>query len=136
MALATRIAVIDRGRVIQVGTPAEIYEFPRSRFIADFIGTTNFFEGTVTAVDSGRIRIHSEEAGGELLVDEPGELSPGQRVWVALRPEKIRLSKEPPAGERINRLMGVVCGARLSRQSLDLPDPHQAGQAADGARQE
>ena len=49
MALATRIAVMDHGRVIQVGTPAEIYEFPRSRFIADFIGTTNFFEGTVTS---------------------------------------------------------------------------------------
>ena len=47
MALATRIAVMDRGRVAQVGTPAEIYEFPRSRFVADFVGTTNLFEGTV-----------------------------------------------------------------------------------------
>ena len=108
MALATRIAVMDRGKVIQVGTPAEIYEFPRTRFIADFIGTTNFFEGTVTAVEAGQIRVHSEEAGGELLVDDLGKVSAGQRVWVALRPEKIRLSKEPPAGERINRLKGVV----------------------------
>ncbi len=108
MALATRIAVMDRGRVVQVGTPAEIYEFPRSRFVADFIGTTNFFEGTVKAVESGRICIHSEEAGGELLVDDLGQVNPGQRVWVALRPEKIRLSKEPPAGERVNRLRGVV----------------------------
>ena len=108
MALATRIAVMDHGRVVQVGTPAEIYEFPRSRFIADFIGTTNFFEGTVTAVDPGRIRVHCEEAGGELLVDQQGDVRTGQRVWVALRPEKIRLSKELPTGERINRLMGVV----------------------------
>ena len=108
MALATRIAVMDHGKVIQVGTPAEIYEFPCTRFIADFIGTTNFFEGTVTGVDSGQIRVHSPEAGAELLVDDRGQVSVGQQVWVALRPEKIRLSKEPPAGERINRLKGVV----------------------------
>ena len=108
MALATRIAVMDHGKVIQVGTPAEIYEFPQTRFIADFIGTTNFFEGTVTAVGAGQVRVHSEEAGGELLVDELGKVSVGQQIWVALRPEKIRLSKEPPAGERINRLKGVV----------------------------
>jgi putrescine transport system ATP-binding protein len=108
MALATRIAVMDHGKVIQVGTPAEIYEFPRTRFIADFIGTTNFFEGTVTGVDPGQIRVHSPEAGAELLVDDRGQVSVGQHVWVALRPEKIRLSKEPPAGERINRLKGVV----------------------------
>jgi putrescine transport system ATP-binding protein len=108
MALATRIAVMDHGKVIQVGTPAEIYEFPRTRFIADFIGTTNFFEGTVTGVEPGQIRVHSPEAGAELLVDDRGQVSVGQHVWVALRPEKIRLSKEPPAGERINRLKGVV----------------------------
>jgi putrescine transport system ATP-binding protein len=108
MALATRIAVMDHGRVIQVGTPAEIYEFPRSRFIADFIGTTNFFEGTVTAVAAGQVSIHSEEAGGELLADDLGQVKAGQQVWLALRPEKIRLAKEPPAGERINCLKGVV----------------------------
>ena len=108
MALATRIAVMDHGKVIQVGTPAEIYEFPQTRFIADFIGTTNFFEGTVTGVESGQIRVHSPEADAELLVDDRGQVRVGQQVWVALRPEKIRLSKEPPAGERINRLKGVV----------------------------
>jgi putrescine transport system ATP-binding protein len=108
MALATRIAVMDHGRVIQVGTPAEIYEFPRSRFIADFIGTTNFFAGTVTAVAAGQVSIRSEEAGGELLADDLGQVRPGQQVWLALRPEKIRLAKEPPVGERINCLKGVV----------------------------
>jgi len=108
MALATRIAVMDRGRVMQVGTPSEIYEFPQSRFIADFIGTTNLFEGTVAAIESGRIRVSSPEAGGDLLVDDLGRVTAGQRVWVALRPEKIRLSKTPPAGDRINQLQGVV----------------------------
>jgi len=108
MALATRIAVMDHGKVIQVGTPAEIYEFPRSRFIADFIGTTNLFEGTVTRIESGQIRVNSPEAGGELLVDDQGRVNTGQRVWVALRPEKIRLSKLPPSGERVNQMKGTV----------------------------
>jgi putrescine transport system ATP-binding protein len=108
MALATRIAVMDRGKVMQVGTPSEIYEFPQSRFIADFIGTTNLFEGTVAAIEPGRIRVACPEAGGDLLVDDLGRVAAGQRVWVALRPEKIRLSKVPPPGERVNQLQGVV----------------------------
>jgi len=108
MALATRIAVMDRGKVMQVGTPSEIYEFPQSRFIADFIGTTNLFEGTVAAIESGRIRVGCPEVGGDLLVDDLGRVATGQRVWVALRPEKIRLSKEPPPGDRVNQLQGVV----------------------------
>ena len=108
MALATRIAVMDRGRVMQVGTPSEIYEFPNSRFVADFVGTTNLFQGAVSAVEPGLVRVHCPDTGTELLVDDVGRFSPGQRVWVALRPEKIRLSKQPPAGQRVNVLRGVV----------------------------
>jgi putrescine transport system ATP-binding protein len=108
MALATRIAVMDRGRVVQVGTPAEIYEFPASRFVADFVGTTNLFEGTVTASQPGLITVHCPETGGDLLVDGGGRFAPGERVWVALRPEKIRLSKEPAAAVRVNQLRGMV----------------------------
>ena len=108
MALATRIAVMDHGKVLQVGTPAEIYEFPRSRFVADFVGTTNLFEGTVTACEPGLITVHCPETGCDLLVDEDGSFAPGQRVWVALRPEKIRLDKQPPGGARTNQLRGMV----------------------------
>jgi putrescine transport system ATP-binding protein len=108
MALATRIAVMDRGRVMQVGTPAEIYEFPRSRFVADFVGTTNLFEGTVSACEAGLITVRCAETGGELLVDHAGSFSVGQHVWVALRPEKVRLGKQPLAGPRINELRGTV----------------------------
>ena len=86
MALASRIAVMDRGRVMQVGTPAEIYEFPRSRFVADFVGTTNLFEGTVCACDAGLISVRCAETGGELLVDDGGSFTLGQRVWISLRP--------------------------------------------------
>src|ERR1700730_14626028 len=113
MALSTRIAVMNRGQVIQVGTPSEIYEFPQSRFVADFIGTTNLFEGTVSASDAGHLVVRSPEAGCDLIVDEIGRFSSGQRVWIALRPEKIRLSKQKvlPAGwlgEPVNQIKGTV----------------------------
>jgi putrescine transport system ATP-binding protein len=108
MALATRIAVMDRGQVVQVGTPAEIYEFPCSRFVADFVGTTNLFEGTVSACEPGLITVSCTETGSELLVDDVKAFTVGQRVWVALRPEKVRLAKQPAAGARINQLRGTV----------------------------
>jgi putrescine transport system ATP-binding protein len=108
MALASRIAVMDRGRVVQVGTPSEIYEFPQSRFVADFVGTTNLFEGTVTECAPGLITVSCEEAGCALTVDDVGRFTAGQRVWVALRPEKIRLTKQPVSGERVNQLRGMV----------------------------
>ncbi len=108
MALATRIAVMDRGKVLQVGQPAEIYEFPQTRFVADFVGTTNLFEGTVEACDPGLITIACPETGCTLSVDDVGRFSTGQRVWIALRPEKIRLSKEPAGGNRLNQLKGTV----------------------------
>jgi putrescine transport system ATP-binding protein len=108
MALATRIAVMDRGKVMQVGTPSEIYEFPQSRFVADFVGTTNLFEGIVAAAEPGLVTVRCAETACDLRVDDVGRFSAGQRVWVALRPEKVRLSKQPPQGERLNVLRGVV----------------------------
>jgi putrescine transport system ATP-binding protein len=108
MALSTRIAVMNRGQVIQVGTPSEIYEFPQSRFVADFVGTTNLFEGTVDTGTPGHVLVRSKEAGCDLLVDELGRFNVGQRVWVALRPEKIRLSKEPRTDVVCNQIKGMV----------------------------
>ena len=108
MALATRIAVMDRGKVLQVGTPSEIYEFPGSRFVADFVGTTNLFEGTVSECGPGIVTVQCAETACDLKIDDVGRFSAGQRVWVALRPEKIRLTKQPPEGGRGNVLRGVV----------------------------
>jgi putrescine transport system ATP-binding protein len=99
---------MNRGQVVQVGTPSEIYEFPQTRFVADFIGTTNLFEGTISGTKPGHLIVHSAEAGCDLVVDELGRFGNGQRVWVALRPEKIRLSKEPLGGDRVNQIKGVV----------------------------
>ncbi len=108
MALATRIAVMDRGKVAQVGTPAEIYEFPQSRFVADFVGTTNLFEGVIATCAPGLTTVTCQETGCDLLVDDVGRFTPGQRVWVALRPEKIRLTKQPAGDTRCNQLRGTV----------------------------
>ena len=108
MALSTRIAVMNRGQVVQVGTPSEIYEFPQTRFVADFIGTTNMFEGTVDGGVPGNVVVRSAEAGCDLVVDDAGRFNHGQRVWVSLRPEKIRLSKQPLAREATNQIKGMV----------------------------
>jgi len=108
MALSTRIAVMDRGRVVQVGTPAEVYEFPQSRFVANFIGSTNLFESTVTDCSSARIKVHSPELNTDLLVDDRGRFSLGQRVCLAIRPEKITLSKTPVAEPGMNCIKGEV----------------------------
>jgi putrescine transport system ATP-binding protein len=109
MALSSRIAVMNRGQVMQVGAPSEIYEFPQNRFVADFIGTTNLFEGTVEdGAIPGHVLVRSAEAGCSLIVDDPGRFGGGQRVWVSLRPEKIRLSKEPLPGAAANQVKGMV----------------------------
>ena len=108
MALSTRIAVMNQGQIMQVGTPSEIYEFPRSRFVADFVGTTNLFECTVTGTHNGNVALQSAEVDAALLVDGTGTLAAGEQAWVSLRPEKIRLSKTPPADRGANQLKGTV----------------------------
>ena len=109
MTLSTRMAVMDRGRVQQVGTPTEIYEFPRTRFTADFIGSVNMFEGTVQGGDGGRVRVAAESVACALEVDSAGQLQGGQRVWFAVRPEKLRV--RPDDGGTLpatNALRGTV----------------------------
>lgn len=108
MTLSSRIAVMDQGRFRQVGTPKEIYEFPTNRFVAEFIGTINTFKGRVAAKADGGIRVYSNEAGitltalGKQLVEE------GEEIEIAVRPEKIFISKEEPKGDEYVCLAGVV----------------------------
>ena len=93
MALSSRIAVLDKGQIIQVGTPSEIYEFPNSRFVAEFVGSTNVFEGSVVEDTPNHVVIDSHQAGGKIMVDDVGRYQIGQTIWVNLRPEKIHISK-------------------------------------------
>ncbi|HKA73286.1 MAG TPA: ABC transporter ATP-binding protein [Xanthobacteraceae bacterium] len=94
MVLAHRVAVMDHGRIAQVATPAEIYEQPRSRFIAEFIGDVNLLEGALAAVEPDRVTI--ESVVGRLIAADAGEAEVGAKVWLAVRPEKVRLSRERP----------------------------------------
>jgi putrescine transport system ATP-binding protein len=108
MALSTRIAVMDRGRIVQVGTPNEIYEYPRTRFIADFIGTINMFAGSVEASDEGRTQVRCPEADGVIAGHHSGKLAVGSAASCAVRPEKIYISRDPPDGEGRTVLRGIV----------------------------
>jgi ABC-type Fe3+/spermidine/putrescine transport system ATPase subunit len=102
LAISDRIAVMDRGRIQQIGTPLEIYHRPANRFVADFVGLANFLDGEVAA--PGQVR------AGDLTLAVPDGPPPGRRVTVVLRPEAIRLHVRPPQdGENI--LRGVVTQA-------------------------
>ncbi len=108
MTLSTRIAVMNKGRFLQIGTPLEIYEYPRSRFVADFIGTINTFEGIVRQIDDDAIDIQSEEAGTTLSALGQHDVELGQKICVAIRPEKIFVGKHEPDNTEDARIRGVV----------------------------
>ena len=107
MTVADRIAVMDRGRLIQVATPPEIYEQPNSRWVADFIGDVNLIEGRVVESGAGGTVIASA-ADGQVRAAASTEAKPGDTVWVALRPEKVRIALEPPATAADNCVSGQV----------------------------
>lgn len=110
MSIATRIAVMDMGKLVQVDTPREMYERPANRMIAGFIGQVNVFEGTVSG--SGKtLKINSTDTGGELIPATPlNGLSEGQSVWVAVRPERVLLKTKPSgrAAKASNKAYGKL----------------------------
>ncbi len=107
MTVASRMGVMNEGRLIQVAPPSEIYEQPNSRWIADFIGDVNLIEGRVSEAGPTATVIESE-AAGRLRVAGSSEAKHGDSVWVALRPEKLRISPEPPAAAGENCVAGEV----------------------------
>jgi len=105
MTVAHRIAVMDRGRIVQAATPAEIYEQPRSRWVAEFVGDVNLIEGVV--LESG--------AGEALIADKGGrrfrvaaDVTVGTQVFIALRPEKVRILPAPALSDAPNAMHGRV----------------------------
>src|ERR1700690_1510458 len=107
MTLASRIGVMNHGEIVQAGTPSEIYEFPSSKFVADFIGSVNMFEGKLIEDEPEYVRIGSEELGGVIYVSHGISAPPGATVWAAVRPEKIFMSTTPPASSD-NSARGAV----------------------------
>ncbi len=112
MTVAGRIGVMDAGRLEQVATPRELYEAPGSRWVAEFVGDVNLFEGQVEARENGRLAIATRDAG-TVHVAEPRQPVAKASVCVAIRPEKVKLARRGPASDAvnthaINRLEGVV----------------------------
>lgn len=96
LTMSDRIAVMNQGKVLQIGPPAEIYERPNCRFVADFIGETNFLEGTLARIEDGRVSVEVTGERMQVVGLAQGKLHVGQRVTVSVRPEKIRLHTTPP----------------------------------------
>jgi putrescine transport system ATP-binding protein len=107
MTVADRIGVMDHGRLIQVATPTEIYERPNSRWVADFIGDVNLIEGRVADLGASGTVVEST-AAGQLRGLACPDAKPGDTVWVALRPEKVRIGREPPPTTGENCVAGQV----------------------------
>lgn len=112
MTVSDRIAVMDKGVIVQVATPAEIYEAPNSRYVADFIGDINIVEGKLEGVEK---RAESErvtvicEGGFRVTVDQAScAADPGTSVAFAVRPEKVRISMDAPSDTTVNALQGEV----------------------------
>ena len=107
MTMATRIGVMHDGKILQSGTPHEVYEYPNCRRTAEFIGTVNVFSGTVIENSADHVVINAPELGREIYVDHGISGAVGTEVWVAVRPEKMVISTTPPDGE-YNHARGTV----------------------------
>jgi putrescine transport system ATP-binding protein len=97
LGMASQIAVMNRGRLVQIGAPAEIYEHPNSRFVADFVGAVNLFDGELAAGPGGP-RLAMAGCDAVLPLPPTLDLPQGARVTLALRPEKLVLSRSRPNG--------------------------------------
>jgi putrescine transport system ATP-binding protein len=106
MTLSSRMAVMDMGKFKQIGTPTEIYEFPESRFVADFIGSANIFEGKVKNSKVGHLTVSTDV--GEVFINYGQSIAEGEKIWLGLRPEKIYLSKIKPKDIGPNQIKGIV----------------------------
>lgn len=107
MTLSTRIGVMNLGEIVQVGTPKDIYEYPNSKFVAEFIGNVNMFQGRMIEDLPDRVRIESPELGGTIFIDHGVSSAPDVMLWAAVRPEKINISLERP-DQADNVAHGVV----------------------------
>ncbi len=146
LSLSDRIAVMRGGKIEQIGTPTEIYERPRTAFVADFIGDTNLFEGRLEAADASTLEI-TTASGLRILVQSKSEqevISYSKEMLVSVRPEKIRLSLSPAEskincfegrlkhvmylGTHVHFIVELVSGDRLTvmlpNTTSKLPDPH------------
>ena len=109
MTLSSRIAVMDQGRFSQIGTPTDIYEYPETRFVANFIGSANMFEGRVKENGADYVIVQGVGSDVSFYIDHSAAVRENTAVWVALRPEKITVSATEPEGSTDHNFVeGVV----------------------------
>jgi len=106
LTMSDQIAVMYQGRVLQVARPRQIYDYPATRYVADFIGTTNFVQGRVVSTGSELASVELEGLGPVCVSQEEG-FTTGQPVTLAIRPERLRLAP-PPSQEQVNTLEGIL----------------------------
>jgi putrescine transport system ATP-binding protein len=109
MTMASRIAVMSQGRILQLGSPTEIYEAPNCRFVADFIGSINLFDGHLTRADADQSEVQTPQ--GRFTLGHGSSHPQGMALSLAVRPEKIRIDKRPPnvgSAGSANTVSGVV----------------------------
>lgn len=110
MTLSSRVAVMDAGKFVQIGTPSQVYESPSNRFVADFFGTINFFNATVLTADTETKTLCAalETTGTKLEATTDGTFNTGDEVTIAVRPEKISVTQKPPKGDHLTVTKGTV----------------------------
>ncbi|WOH70007.1 ABC transporter ATP-binding protein [Bradyrhizobium sp. BWA-3-5] len=130
MTMANRIGVMNAGRLEQVAAPRDLYEAPASRWVAEFVGDVNLFDGEVASHEHHRLTVASRN-GGNIVATEPRQLVAGTGVSVAIRPEKVKLwhdggpASDAGRSQAINRLAGIVAdvsylgGATVYKVKLD-----------------
>jgi len=124
MTVASRVAVMDNGKVMQVATPADIYEAPNSVYVADFIGDVNLIKGTVTATGEATYALHWREGAAPLVVKSPNTISDGQTAHLAIRPEKVTISADKPDGaDNVvqGKVLDIAYLGNLSTYHVELP---------------
>src|SRR3989304_4345182 len=107
LTMSDRIALMNKGKVLQIGTPVEIYERPTSRFAADFIGVTNFLLGSVVELNKEMATIQLKQSEGRVTGLQQGNLVAGQPAILSIRPEKIRLSEERVLNQKCFQARGI-----------------------------
>ena len=124
MTVASRVAVMDEGRVMQVATPANIYEYPNSVYVADFIGDVNIISGQASAMSEDSYSLTWTEGQAPITASSEKSFSNGQEAHLAIRPEKIRISTEKPE-DAPNAMQGKVLDiaylGNLSTYHVELP---------------
>ncbi len=108
MTVSSRIALMDTGELVQVATPTEIYEYPNCKYVAEFIGDVNVIEGKISEVSPDHTSVESNEVNATLLCTQGVGATVGAQAWIAVRPEKLDISLEPPAETRHNCMAGEV----------------------------